>query len=72
MMRRLSAELTVLSVVVETMVLQQESGGFPMETLFPDVVMLAPLFPSSPLVVLGYSDSIIEGLLKLQLGPTAV
>ncbi len=72
MIRHLSAELTMLSVVVETMVFLPESGDFPMETLFLDVLMSMPLFPLFPLVVLGYFDSIVEGLLKLQLVPTAV
>ena len=73
MTRRLSAELTMLNVVVEVMALQQESGGFPIERLFLDVLMLAPLFPLSPPVILvGYSDSIVEGLCQAQLAPTAV
>ena len=72
MIRRLSAELTMLNVVVEAMALQLESGGFPVERLFPDVLMLTSLFPLFPLMILGYFDSIVEGLCQAPLAPTAV
>ncbi len=62
MIRRLSAELIMLNVVVEAMALQPGSGGFPAEKLFPDVLLLTPLFPLFPPVILGYFDSIVEGL----------
>ncbi len=72
MTRRLSAELTMLNVVVEAMALQPESGGFLMETLFLEVLMLTPLFPLSPLVIVVHSDSIVKGLCQASLAPTAV
>ena len=72
MIRRLFAELTMLSVVVEVMALQPGSGGFPVETLFPDVLMLAPLFPFFLLGIQVHSDSIVEGLCQAPLAPTAV
>ena len=72
MIRRLSAELTMLNAVVEATALQPGSGGFPAERLFLDDLMSTPRFHSFPLVVLGYFDSIVEGLCQAPLGPTAV
>ena len=72
MTRRLSAELTMLNVVVEVTDLQPESGASPVERLFLDVLMVTPLFPFFPPVILGYFDSIVEGLCQAPLVPTAL